>query len=149
MAFTSVFLSGTAIAVMGTVVAVGAAVYEAGAIDVKVQEKSSNGTHIHLIAPAAIVPAALPFVPNKVFRKCGPEARLWIPAAKIAVEELQRYPDFSMVEVEDGNDHVVIKKQGNKIVIDVNSDEDIVHVSVPLHSLMSVMKRIEAAQPDA
>ena len=142
------FLGGTAIAVMGTLVAVGAAVYEAGAIDVRVHENHAKGTNLHLIAPAALVPVGLEFVPDKVFRKCGPQVRPWLPAIKVAVEELQKYSDVTFVEVEDGHDHVTIKKLADKMVIDVNSPDETVHVAVPLKTIKSVLKKIEAANPE-
>ncbi len=142
-------LSGTAIAVMGTMVAVGGAVYEAGSIDVRVQEKHAHGTRIHVIAPAILTPVGLEFVPDKVFREHSREIQPWLPAIQAALQELQKYPDVTFVEVDDANDHVRISKQGKKLVVDVNSDEDVVHVSVPLSSIRSVMKRFEAANPGA
>jgi PHD/YefM family antitoxin component YafN of YafNO toxin-antitoxin module len=99
-----------------------------------------------LIAPAALVPAGLHFIPDEKLLEASREMRPWIPAIKVAITELRKYQDFTLVEVDDAHDHVRITKRGGEIVIDVNSDEEVVHVSVPLQTMLSAVERVERAR---
>ena len=137
-------LGSAGVLVLGGVVVAGAAVYQAGAVRVSVDEKSPDGHHIHLIAPAAAVPIGRRFVPDHALRHAASEVRPWLPAIEIAVTELEKYRDFTLVEVDDAQDHVKIRKLGQTMVIDVDSADATVHVSFPLRSVMSALHRIEA-----
>lgn len=141
------FLGSTAVLAVGGMIAVGAAVYQDGAIRISVDEKKPDGHHIHLIAPAAIVPVGMRFVPDNALKEASSQLQVWAPAIKIAAVELEKYRDFVLVEVEDESDHVKITKRGGSLVIDVNDAEDTVHVSFPIHSAISAIRRIEAATP--
>jgi hypothetical protein len=139
-----VILGGAGVLALGGMVVAGAAVYQAGAVRVSVDEKTPGGHHIHLIAPAAAVPIGLKFVPNDALRQASSEVRPWLPAIEVAVTELEKYRDFTLVEVDDAQDHVKIRKLGQTMVIDVDSTDATVHVSFPLRSVMSALRRIEA-----
>ena len=143
------FLSGTAAVVLGGVFMVGAAVYDAGAVRVSVDENKLNGTHVHLIVPAAVVPVGLNFVPDRHFRDAAKELQPWMPAIKVAADELERCSDVTLVEVDDARDHVRITKQGHALVIDVNTPRETVHVSVPFNTVRAALHKIEAAGPRA
>lgn len=125
----------------------GAAVYNAGAVQVRVDEKKLDGAHIHLALPASVVNVGLKFAPDYQLRHASKEVQPWVPAIKIATEELAKYPYLSLVEVDDTTDHVRIFKHGDKLVIDVDTPEETVHVSVPLSTILSAVKKIEAAGP--
>ncbi|MBZ5551831.1 MAG: hypothetical protein LAO21_03855 [Acidobacteriia bacterium] len=142
-------LGGAGVLVFGGMVAAGAAVYQAGAVRVSVDEKRPDGHHIHLIAPAAAIPIGIRFVPDRALRHASSEVRPWLPAIEVAVTELEKYRDFTLVEVEDGQDHVKIRKIGPSMVIDVDSTDATVHVSFPLRSAMSALRRIEALPKDS
>ena len=146
MPFGTGILSGTAAFILGGVLIAGAAVYDAGAIRIRVDEKKPDGTHLHLIAPAAVVPAGLHFIPDEKLLEASREMRPWIPAIKIAITQLEKYQDFTLVEVDDAHDHVRITKRDGEIAIDVDSDEEVVHVSVPLKTMMSAVERVERAR---
>lgn len=142
-------LGGAGVVMFGGMVAVGAAVYQAGAVRVSVDEKTPDGHHIHLIAPAVAVPIGMRFVPDHALRHASSRLRPFLPAIEIAVTELEKYRDFTLVEVEDARDHVKIRKLGQTMVIDVDSNDATVHVSFPLRSVMSALHRIEAMPPDS
>jgi hypothetical protein len=140
-------LGGAGVLVVGGMVAAGAAVYQAGAVRVSVDEKTPDGHHIHLIAPAAAIPIGMRFVPDHALKQASSKVRPWLPAIEVAVTELEKYRDFTLVEVEDARDHVKIRKLGQTMVIDVDSTDATVHVSFPLRSVMSALRRIEALPP--
>lgn len=148
MAIGAGFLAGTGTLMLAGAVAVGGMVYDAGAVRVQVDERHARGHHIHLVVPAAVLPTALSFVPDHCLRDASKEVRPWLPAIKVAMEELAKYPDVTLVEVDDAQDHVRIAKRGNAISIEVNAPDETVHVSVPLHTINAAMQRIASVNPD-
>ena len=59
-----IFLAKLGVGVMGTALIGAAALSSEGFIHVKVHENRVGGTRVNLIVPAALVPAALKFVPD-------------------------------------------------------------------------------------
>jgi len=129
----------TTLAVGGTLV------FHQGIISVNVQEKRPGGDHVRFFVPATVVPAAMMFAPEARLREAAERARAVLPAAQVAARELQSYPDTVFVEVMDGPEHVRIEKRGGNLVVDVDSPQETVHVSVPLRTIASVLSDIEEA----
>jgi hypothetical protein len=124
----------------------GSFVLSQGMIRVSVDEHRSGGDHIHLMVPGAIVPAALAFVPAREIGRHMPlEARRHLPVVQAALQELSRLPDCTLVEVDSRDEHVRIRIQDGRVVIDVNDGEDEVHVTMPLSTARSVLRKVEAA----
>jgi len=130
-----------------SLLATGAVVYQFGAVEVTVEEKTPEGDRVRLWVPGVLAPVAMQLIPDAELRRLPPEARRFLPAVRAAAEELRRVPDFVLVEVEDGNERVRIEKRHGALVIDVVSDEETVHVSVPLRVVTSVARRLESARP--
>lgn len=110
-----------------------------GFLQVKVHEKQANGTHIAFIAPAVLVPAALEFVPNHHLAKASRQLRPYMPIIDAAMPALEDCPDTVLVEVVDPSEHVRIAKEHGSIVVDVNDNDDVVHVAVPLRAAESTL----------
>ncbi len=125
---------------------VGGLVYDAGAVRVSVREKQPGGDSIRILAPAAIVPVAMALVPDRVLvKEMPPEARAAIPALKIAVEELGNLPDCTLVEVHGPGEDVSIALRDGALVIDVDSDDEEVHVQIPWSALESAVSHLFSA----
>lgn len=132
---------------LGVIVLGGAVVYNAGAVRVSVQEKTPDGEHFRLVLPAAVVPVALRFIPEEKLRDASVKLRPWLPAIKIASEELARCPDGPLVLVDGPDEKVSIAKLGGSLVIDVDSSAESVHVSFPLKTLASAAEELAAKAP--
>ena len=122
--------------------------YDAGAVRVSVVEKSSHGTNVHLIVPAVLVPMALEFVPSGKLHLHEPDMRKWLPAAKTAMQELDRCPDAILVEVTSPGESVNISKRGNSLYIDVDDPGEAVHVSFPVQVARTVVQKLEESNPN-
>jgi hypothetical protein len=140
-----ILLAKVGVGFLGAVAVGGAALCSEGFIHVKVYEKQADGTHISLIVPAAAVPVALKFVPDKHLAQASQNLRPYLPMLDAAIPALEECPDGVLVEVEDAEDHVVITKAGDYLVVDVNDPNDTVHVAVPLHAAQSSLHEIAAA----
>ena len=124
----------------------GSFVVSQGMIRVSVDEKRPGGEHIHLMVPGAIVPAALAFVPAREIGRHMPlEAKRHLPVAEAALQELSSLPDCTLVEVDSRDEHVKIRIRDGKVVIDVNDGEDEVHVTLPLSTARSVLRKVARA----
>ena len=135
------FLTATT-AVLGAVVT-----YNAGAVRVSVEAKKPGGENIRLIVPAVMIPPVFDIIPAEEIQRHAKELRPWLPAVRIASEALSKTPDVVLVEVIDSNDHVVIRKQGGSLLVDVTSADENVHVAVPLKMVHSIAERLQESGP--
>jgi len=121
--------------------------FREGVIRVDVDEHRDGGSHVHLWAPAAVVPMAMHFVPKEHFREAALHANEFLPLVQVLSSELRKYPDSTFVEVQDGHDHVRVSTVGTKIQIDVVNPQENVHVTVPLRTINDVAEQIAASTP--
>lgn len=138
-----IFLAKLGVGFLGTVLVGGAAVSSEGFIHVKVHEQQPDGTNINLFVPAALATTALHFVPvHDLKERDSQELRQCLPIIDAAIPALRDAPDGVLVEVTDEHDHVLVQKLGGSVVVDVNDDEDVVHVAVPLRAAQSAIHEI-------
>jgi hypothetical protein len=140
-----VFLAKLATGVAGVALIGGTVLTSEGFIHVKVHEKQPGGTNIYVVAPAALVNATLEFVPNRHLAEASENLRPYLPIINAAIQALGDSPDGILVEVLDADDHILVRKSGGSIVVDVNDAQDTVHVSVPLRAAQSAIHEIVAA----
>ena len=140
-------LAKLALGTASTLMIAGVYTFREGTIRVDVDELREGGAHVHVWAPAAVVPMALHFVPDDKIREVTDHANEWAPLVRIAAKELRKYPNTTFVEVEDGEDHVKVSTIGAKIQVDVTNPQENVHVTVPLEMVEDVIAQIAARQP--
>jgi hypothetical protein len=140
-------LAKLALGTASTLMVAGVYTFREGTIRVDVDEHRAGGAHVHVWAPAAIVPMALHFVPDAKLRDVTDHCDEWAPLARIAAKELRNYPNTTFVEVEDGEQHVKVSTVGTKIQVDVTGPEENVHVTVPLAMVEDAIAQIAARQP--
>lgn len=126
-----------------TVTVLGVAVHRYGMLEIEIQPGYSGaGDHISIRLPGVIVPLAMFFVPDAPLREARREIEKWAPLARDAFRELSSCPDFVMVEVQERDEHVTIAKRGRALVIEVQSEDESVHIVVPLTTVNCVLNRI-------
>ena len=139
-------LAKAALGLTGTLFVAGAYTFHEGVIRIDVDE---GGSHVHMWVPAAAVPMAMHFVPQKHLREAAEHSREALPIAHAIVKELKKYPDVDLVEVMDGSQHVRIRTHKGKLQIDVEAPDQQVHLLLPLSTLDDVTRQLEANAPDA
>src|ERR1700751_5929269 len=144
-----IILAKCALALTSTVVVAGVYTFHEGVIRVDVDEHRDGGSHVHFWVPAAAVPMAMHFVPKRHFREIPTEGSDFLPLLRIVTSELRRYPNTTFVDVQDGNDHVRVATNGSKIQIDVVTDEEKVHVPVPLSTINHIANQLAENAPGA
>jgi len=131
----------------GTVAAAGAYTLHDGIAQVQVDD--NHGTHVHIWAPAAIVPMAMHVVPTRELHKFPHEAQQAIPMLRVLTRELAKYPDTEFVEVRDSETHVSVRTVGSKVVVDVVDPENKVHVVCPLAMIQEVVESLGNIKDEA
>lgn len=126
---------------MGVVTMFGVAIHQAGFIVIDVHDKA-NGKRVFAPVPMLFVNLALDMVPDQ--RLAALSTRLqgkdeWVAAVS---RELSECPDGTFVEIENREDHVSVAKKGGNILIDVNSQEEEVHLRFPIRSTAKAVARI-------
>jgi hypothetical protein len=136
-------MSAKMIFLTGTLVVAGI-VADAGFIGVRVHEKKPGGTNLWLYVPAILVPLGVKIAPQQRLEHAMRKAKEFLPAMRIAAEELERIPDGLLVEVKSPREYVHIEKRDGSLVVDVDNARESVHVSVPLGMVRSVARDLEA-----
>jgi hypothetical protein len=142
-------LAKAALGLGGTIVLAGAYTMREGVIRVDVDEFRSGGSHVHMWVPAAAVPMAMHFVPDKQWRHASEQAREAIPILHAVVRELKKYPNANFVEVIDHDQHVRVRTLHGKLQIDVDGPDEKVRVLCPLSTIEDVATQIEEHGPAA
>ncbi len=110
-----------------------------GVLLVDVREGGPDGMHIVVPVPLIVAQAALSFAPEEArMVKCGDVAQYRELGVRLA-EELSRCPDFTIVEVAERNESVVVRKEGKCITVDVNEPGEQVHCRIPLKSVARIL----------
>src|SRR5580693_626550 len=142
-----ILVAKVALAFTGTVAAAGAYTLHDGIAQVQVDD--NHGTHVHIWAPAAIVPMAMHVVPTRELHKFPHEAQQAIPILRVLSKELEKYPNTEFVEVRDSNTHVRVRTVGTKVVVDVVDPDNKVHVVCPLAMIQDVVESLSNIKDDA
>jgi len=128
-------LAKIGLGISGTIaVATGYTLHE-GMVRVSVDEHRAHGDHVHVLVPAALIPVAMKFAPQRAMDRAARHAGPWLPTIQRIAQELRNYPDAELVDVRDADEHVVIHTQNGKLLIDVDSPDETVHVACPLTTI--------------
>ena len=142
-----ILLGKVAMGLGGAALACAGLLCSEGFVNVNVQTRYPESHHVHIIAPALIVPLTLHFVPKEHLKEGSCEIREWTPAIRAALQELRKAEDIAFVEVKERGQHVLVKKEGASIVVDVEDEDDSVHISTPIRALESTFEELAAAAP--
>lgn len=120
---------------------VAAAVYRAGTIDIEIDQ--AGGEHLSIAVPSSLVNAAVKFLPDRVCVEATAEIAPYWDACRAAVREIARAPDGVYVQVAGPDLDVVVAKDHGRLRIDVAEDEDRVHVSVPIDTVLQIVEQLD------
>src|SRR5438128_10302576 len=103
----------------GTLVLAGAYTFREGVIRViriSVDEHKLNGEHHHLIVPAAAIPLAARFVPDREIQRAAEQAALLLPALREFAKQLRCMPDADLVEIRVDRLHVLLRTEAGMLM---------------------------------
>ena len=136
-------LAKIALGLGGTVLLAGAYTFHEGIMSVN--ERHSDGRKVQVWIPAAVVPMALHFVPKHHLQHVVDQASPWMPTVRALTKELEKYPEVQLVEVRDADQrvNVSIQTHGGKLLIDVSTPDDEVHVACPFAMMEHISRELE------
>ena len=134
-------MAGTALAGVGLLCS-------EGFVNVNVIEKQPQGHHVHVIAPALLLPIAAHFVPPREANHATREMQEYMPTIRAALDSLRDADDVVFVDVTEPDTHVRVSKSGGSIIVDVNDPDETVHVSTPIRAISSTVEQLAAATND-
>lgn len=125
----------------------GAYVYRLGAVSISVIEKRPGGEHVRLFVPGAAITPSLNLIPENTWKEKSRDLQPWLPVVRKAARALEGVADGVLVEVESPEARVNVAKHTSALVIDVDTPEESVHVSVPLPLVESVAEKLQIEAP--
>lgn len=140
-----VLLGKIALGMFGTMVAGVGLICSEGFIEVNVVTKGQDQHHIVVIAPAMLVPIAAHFIPPDKLDHGARELKQYMPTVRAALEGLDEADDVTLVEVNEPGQHVVVKKEGGSVVVNVVDKDETVYVSTPIRAVESTVEQIASA----
>lgn len=139
-------LAKVALAFTGTIVLASVYTFHDGVLRVDVDTKQGESHHVHIWAPAAVVPMVMHFVPDRHLKHAASEVEPFLPTIRAAMTELRNYPEAEFVNVHDRDGHVVIGMHEGKLVMDVDQLDARVHVACPVAMIEDVTTQL-ASRP--
>ncbi|HEX2776284.1 MAG TPA: hypothetical protein VHN10_06560 [Candidatus Acidoferrales bacterium] len=142
-----ILLGKIALGIVGTAVAGVGVLCSEGMIEVKVVERKPEVHHVYVIAPAMLVPIGMHFAPQRDLSRAAAQIRPWMPTIRAALDQLRESDDVTLVEVKEPGEHVRVAKEGGSIVVDVQDENETVHVSTPIRAISSTIEQLAASGP--
>lgn len=142
-----ILLGKIALGIVGTAVAGVGVLCSEGMIEVKVVERQPEVHHVYVIAPAMLVPIGMHFAPQRDLSRAAAQIRPWLPTIRAALDQLRESDDVTLVEVKEPGEHVRVAKEGRSIIVDVQDENETVHVSTPIRAISSTIEQLAASGP--
>jgi hypothetical protein len=144
-----IVLGKVALGIAGVAAAGVGLICSEGMIEVNVVERQPEAHHVYVLAPAAVVPMAVHFIPSHEFGHASAELQPWMPTIRAALDQLREVDDVTLVDVTEPGQHVVVAKKGGSVEVDVNDRDETVHVSAPIRAISSTIEQVAAASHDS
>jgi len=142
-----ILLGRVGLGIVGTALAGAGIICSEGMISVNVETRQPEKHHVLVVAPAMLVPIAMHFVPKDRLGEQAREIQPWMPTIRAGLDALSESDDITFVEVKEAGQNVRIAKSGGSIVVDVNDNDETVHVSTPIRAMSSAIEELAAASP--
>jgi hypothetical protein len=122
-----VLLGKIALGMFGTVAAAAGLICSEGFIEVNVMTKQ----------------------PNDKLDHGARELKQYMPTVRAALEGLDEADDVTLVDVTEPGEHVLVKKEGGSVTVNVVDKDETVYVSTPIRAIESTVEQIANASDHA
>jgi len=135
------------VVILSWVVLIGAVYAWGGVMTVSIEDRNENFS-LYLPMPVAVMDAAVAttdwVLDEEELLQLHADLDLgeWGPMVREVLEELDDCPDFTLVEVEDGDVWVRVRKKRGKLVVEVEEPSTSVKVSIPTRSIHRTVSRL-------
>ncbi|MEE9562665.1 MAG: hypothetical protein V3W50_06320 [Thermoanaerobaculia bacterium] len=135
------------VVILSWVLLIGAVYAWGGVMTVSIEDRD-EGFRLYLPMPVAVVDAAVAtadwVLDEEELLELQADLDLgeWTPMIRGLLEALDDCPDFTLVEVEDGDVWVRVRKKRGKLVVEVEEPSVSVKVSVPTRTIRRTVSRL-------
>jgi hypothetical protein len=135
------------VAILSWVVLIGAVYAWGGVMTVSIEDRNENFS-LYLPMPVAVVDAAVAttdwVLDEEELLQLHAELDIgeWAPMVHGLLEALDDCPDVTLVEVEDDDVWVRVRKKSGKLVVEVEEPSTSVKVSIPTRSIHRTVSRL-------
>ena len=140
-------LAKVALGAGGAFILVAAYSLHEGVIRISVDEHRENGEHLHLLLPAALVPLAVRLAPQDAINNAARQAGPWLPTIHSVAKGLGELPNAELVEVRNADERVRVRTEEGKLLLDVRSPQETIHIACPLRTIERVSDELISRQP--
>lgn len=139
-----VIVVGGTLLMAATVATAAVALYGAGTIAVTVEE--DRGDRFSVRVPAGLANLVLNLIPGRLvdeaLRDVSDEIDPFVPSVRDAWAQLNATGDFVLVEVNEGDEHVLVRKVDDKLVITVDTNDTDIDIAVPMKTIGKVIHKL-------
>lgn len=147
---------GALVLILSSVGLAVAAVYHKGTVRMEIDEAGPGGDRIDVVIPASLVDLAIELVPASAIEEATGDVERALDRSALGGADLHEVvrnlgdalescPDTVFVEVRSRNERVIVEKRGRRLVVDVESDGQHVHVSLPVSTLTRAAEKLASA----
>jgi hypothetical protein len=123
-----------------------AALYASGGmVTVRIQDRSED-LNLYIPMPAVVAMLAADasgaFIPQHELREFTDLAGDWKDSLSAVLDEIEDLPDVVLVEVEDGSEHVTVRKKGRSLEVVIHDRDLDVRVTFPVKLAQHTVKSL-------
>lgn len=115
--------------------------FQTGIAVINVHDKV-HGKRVFVPVPVGLMNLGLNMIPGEMLSQVrndlGPHKKVVQSLAK----ELENIPDTDFVEVQGKDEHILVSKSGGNLIIDVQTPDETVYVSVPIRSTGNIVSKV-------
>jgi hypothetical protein len=116
-------------------------IQRAGSLELSIQEKG-GGCNVHVSLPAILVPIAVNFArtacPASDVLGFRDDRDIPVGAVRDVLDALADAPDGVFVEIQTGDEVVLVEKRAGRLLVDVDTRDEKVRAAVPLDAARSL-----------
>ena len=124
------------------ILSIGLILMRTGVLEVSIQDKVKN-RQIYVPVPMLMVNGAIQLLPeaklNAARAKLDHQKVGWLMAAGKVLAECE---DADFVDVKTATDHLVLAKKGANFLLDADTPDHRVHVSIPIHATREAIENL-------
>lgn len=116
-------------------------IHQFGLIEVSVHDR--GGTRVRLPIPAVVIhggAGAIRVVARPGFCNMDEAVDVWSPVAEALADDIESSADFTLLELDHDDGRVTIRKDGDRVRIDVRGRDGDVEVSVPSRTVGKLIR---------
>lgn len=115
--------------------------FQTGIAVINVNDKV-HSKRVFVPVPVGLMNLGLNMIPGEMLSQVNQELGPRRKIVQSLANELENMPDTDFVEVQGKDQHVLISKNGRNLIIDVQTPEETVYVSVPIRATGNIVSKL-------